>query len=82
VTQARSWSDTLRDLKAAEALARSLEQTAPGVVELEGGGDELVRQLGRPTGALFWALQPFPPDLWEAMAREHIAQCNRLHVDA
>lgn len=37
----RSWSDTLRDLREAERLARSLEGTAPGVVALEGGGDAL-----------------------------------------
>lgn len=67
---ARSWSDTLRDLRAAEHLARSLEGTAPGAVALEGGGDELVHRYGRPTGALFWSLDPFPSELWEAMAFE------------
>ena len=67
----RSWSDTLRDLREAERLARSLENTAPGVVALEGGGDALVRLHGRPTGALFWRLDPFPEGLWEAMAAEH-----------
>lgn len=67
----RSLTDTLRDLQAAEHLARSLEETAPGVVMLEGGGDALVRRHGRPTGAGFWGLQPFPEALWEAMAREH-----------
>jgi hypothetical protein len=67
----RSLIDTLRDLKAAEGLARCLEATAPGVVMLEGGGDALVRRHGRPTGAGFWTLQSFPEPLWEAMAREH-----------
>jgi hypothetical protein len=67
----RSLTDTLRDLRAAEDLARCLEATAPGVVMLEGGGDALVRRHGRPTGAGFWTLQPFPEPFWEAMAREH-----------
>lgn len=56
----RSWFDTLRDLREAERLARSLEGTAPGVVALEGGGDMLVRLHGRPTGALFCVLILFP----------------------
>lgn len=72
----RSLTDTLRDLKAAEQLARCLEQTAPGVVMLEGGGDALVRRCGRPTGAGFWTLQPFPEALWEAMAREHVQRID------
>ena len=68
----RSWADTLRDLREAESLARRLEDTAPGVVVvLYGGGDALVRQYGRPTGAQFWGLRPMPPDLWEAIAREN-----------
>lgn len=67
----RSLTDTLRDLRAAEDLARCLEATAPGVVMLEGGGDALVRRYGRPTGAGFWSLQPLCELLWEAMAREH-----------
>ena len=75
----RSLIDTLRDLRAAEDLARCLEATAPGVVMLEGGGDALVRQFGRPTGAGFWTLEPFPEPLWEAMAREHI---ERLETPA
>lgn len=73
----RSLTDTLRDLRAAEDLARCLEQTAPGVVMLEGGGDALVRQFGRPTCAGFWTLQPFPELLWEAMAREHNEHLDR-----
>jgi len=73
----RSWSDTLRDLREAGRLARSLEGTAPGTAALYGGGDELVRLHGRPTGALFWRLDPFPLDLWEAMAAEH-AEGHRL----
>ena len=72
----RSLTDTLRDLRAAEDLARCLEQTAPGVVMLEGGGDTLIRRYGRPTGAGFWNLQPFPEPLWEAMAREHIERVD------
>jgi hypothetical protein len=66
----RSWADTLRDLREAADLSRRLEETAPGTVALEGGGDALVRLLGRPTGAQFWGLRPFPSELWEAMARE------------
>lgn len=73
----RSWSDTLRDLREAERLARSLDATAPGVVALEGGGDALVRLYGRPTGAGFWRLDPFPLDLWEAMAAEHAEERRR-----
>lgn len=76
----RSWSDTLRDLREAERLARSLEGTAPGVVALEGGGDMLVCLYGRPTGALFWRLDPFPEALWEAMAAEH-AEGARVSAD-
>lgn len=78
MTRPRSWSDTLRDLRAAEALARSLEATAPGVVALEGGGDALVCRFGRPTGAHFWMLKPFPEDLWEAMAHEHAERQRTL----
>jgi hypothetical protein len=72
----RSLTDTLRDLRAAEDLARSLEATAPGIVMLEGGGDALVRRYGRPTGAGFWSLTLFPEPLWEAMAREHAERLN------
>ena len=68
----RSWRDTLRDLRAVRALARSLEETAPDIVKvMEGGGEVLVRLYGKPTGAGFWALDPFPEGLWEAMALEH-----------
>lgn len=81
MTRPRSWSDTLRDLRAAEALARSLEKTARGVVALEGGGDALVQRLGQPTGALFWMLKPFPEELWEAMALEH-AEWQRSQATA
>lgn len=77
----RSWSDTLRDLREAERLARSLEGTAPGVVALEGGGDALVSLHGRPTGALFWRLDPFPEELWEAMARESAERARGLSPD-
>jgi hypothetical protein len=73
----RTLTDTLRDLRAAEDLARCLESTAPGVVMLEGGGDALVRQFGRPTGAGFWTLQPFPEPLWEAMAREQLERMEQ-----
>jgi hypothetical protein len=40
-------------------------------VALEGGGDELVRLHGGPTGAWFWQLHPSPEALWGAMAFEH-----------
>lgn len=61
----------LRDLVEADDLARRLDETAPGVVALEGGGDALVRLHGRRTGAWFWSLGPMPPELWEALAREN-----------
>ena len=66
----RTLEDTLRDLRAAESLARTLEGTAPGTVALWGGGDALVRLYGRPSGAWFWRLDPMPLELWEAMASE------------
>lgn len=77
----RSWSDTLRDLREAGRLAGSLEETAPGVVALEGGGDALVRLHGRPTGALFWRLDPFPEEVWEAMAAEHAERARASSND-
>jgi hypothetical protein len=67
----RSWSEALRDLREAERLARSAEATAPGAVALAGGGDELVRLYGSPTGAGFWRLVGLPEELWCAMAAEH-----------
>lgn len=67
----RSWAETLRDLREADDLARRLDDTAPGTVALEGGGDALVASCGRPTGAQFWGLRPMPPELWENMAREN-----------
>lgn len=63
----------LRDLVEADDLARRLDETAPGAVALEGGGDALVRLHGRRTGALFWSVSPLPEELWLAIADEHQA---------
>ena len=59
-------------------LARGLEETAPGAAALWGGGGALVRAHGRPTGAQFWTLDPFPLDVWEDMAREHAAAVRSI----
>ena len=74
----RSWDDTLRDLRAAQALSASLAETAPVAVAAAGGADALVAKSGRPTGALFWGLRPFPEQLWTAMAAEHSARSRGL----
>jgi hypothetical protein len=63
--------DMLRTLAAAEALAATLTATAPITMAASGGADQLVASLGKPTGALFWSIQPMPEDLWEQMAAEH-----------
>ena len=64
----------LRDLMAAEALAESLEATAPMAVAELGGAQALVARLGQPTGAWFWSLRPMPEPLWVSMAEEHQAR--------
>lgn len=61
----------LRNLAAADALVTTLTATAPMTMAAAGGADELVARLGRPTGALFWTLEPMPELLWEQMAAEH-----------
>lgn len=66
--------DMLRNLAAAEALAETLTATAPITMAASGGADQLVARLGRPTGALFWSIQPMPEGLWEQMAAEHQAE--------
>jgi hypothetical protein len=64
----------LRYLEAAEALAATLTATAPITVAAAGGADQLVASRGKPTGALFWSIQPMPESLWEQMAAEHQAR--------
>lgn len=68
----------LRDLMAAEALAASLEATAPLAVAAAGGAHQLVSTLGQPTGSWFWSIRPMPEALWVAMAEEHQAP-HRSH---
>lgn len=64
----------LRDLMGAEALAVSLEATAPIAIAAAGGAHRLIARLGRPTGAWFWSLKPMPEALWVDMAEEHQAK--------
>jgi hypothetical protein len=64
----------LRNLAAAEALAETLTATAPITMAASGGAHQLVASLGKPTGALFWSIQPMPESLWEQMAAEHQAR--------
>ncbi|MFG1420005.1 hypothetical protein V5F38_19580 [Xanthobacter sp. V0B-10] len=61
----------LRDLVAADALASSLEATAPMAVAELGGAQALVAARGHPTGAWFWSVTPLPDKMWEHMADEH-----------
>jgi hypothetical protein len=63
----------LRDLLAVDALAKSLEETAPLAVAETGGAHFLVSKFGRPTGAWFWTINPMPECLWLSMADEHQA---------
>ena len=74
----RSWDDTLRDLRAAQALLSALYLTAPVAVAAAGGAAALVAKCGRPTGARFWGLRPMPEGLWEAMAREHAERARGM----
>ena len=67
----RSLAETLRDLRAVEALKSSLVKTAPVAVAAAGGADTLIARLGKHTRAGFWGLRPMPEYLWEAMAAEH-----------
>lgn len=64
-------ADTLRDLKAVEALRASLVQTAADTVKMAGGADLLIQRRGVKSGAGFWAIRPMSDKLWEAMAYEH-----------
>ena len=64
----------LRDLMAAEALAASLEATAPIAVAAAGGAHQLVATLGQPSGGWFWTIRPMPEPLWVSMAEEHQAR--------
>ena len=77
----RSWDDTLRDLRAAQALSAALVETAPVAVAAAGGADALVARYGHPTGARFWGLRPIPEQLWEAMAFEHAERARGLLDD-
>lgn len=72
----------LRNLAASEALAATLTATAPITMAASGGADQLVARLGRPTGALFWSIQPMPESLWEQMAAEHQARLRTSPGDA
>lgn len=69
----------LRDLVAAEALAASLEATAPITIAAAGGGHHLVANHGQPTGAWFWMIRPMPEELWLRMAEENQAP-HRSHL--
>lgn len=64
----------LRDLDAVEALAASLEITAPIAVAEVGGAQALIARHGHRTGALFWSIAPVEDSLWEKMADEHQAK--------
>jgi hypothetical protein len=64
-------AETLRDLKAVEALKASIVQTAAHSIALAGGADLLIQRRGVKTGAGFWAIRPMSEKLWEAMAKEH-----------
>lgn len=63
----------LRDLVAVEALAVSLEATAPITIASAGGAHYLVANHGQPTGAWFWMIKPMPEELWLQMADENQA---------
>jgi hypothetical protein len=63
----------LRDLLAVDALAKSLEETAPKAVAAAGGAQFLISKFGRPTGAWFWSIVPMPEHLWLSKAEEHQA---------
>lgn len=63
----------LRDLMAAEALAKVLTATAPIAIAAAGGAHQLIAGHGQPTGAWFWSIKPMPEALWVAMAEENQA---------
>jgi hypothetical protein len=69
----------LRDLDAVEALAASLEATAPIAVAEAGGAQALIAKYGHRTGAWFWSIAPVEDSLWEKMAEEHQTK-NRVSV--
>lgn len=64
----------LRDLDAVDALAASLEATAPAAVAEAGGAQALIAKYGHRTGAWFWTVAPLPEALWARMAAEHQAR--------
>jgi hypothetical protein len=59
---------------AVEALAASLEATAPITIAAAGGAQYLVANLGQPSGAWFWMIRPMPEELWLQMADENQAE--------
>lgn len=65
--------EMLRDLHAVEALAASLEATAPRTIASAGGAHTLIASGGHRTGAWFWSISPLSDALWERMAEEHQA---------
>jgi len=69
----------LRDLQAVEALAASLEVTAPVTMAEAGGAQALIARHGHRTGAWFWSVAPLPEALWARMAAEHQAP-HRSHT--
>lgn len=66
--------EMLRDLRAVEALAASLEATAPRTIAEAGGARALIASGGHRTGAWFWTIAPLSEALWERMAEEHQAR--------
>ena len=58
--------------------ARTVTLAGPDTATVQKGADALVAKLGRPSGALFWGLRPFPEQLWAAMAAEHSSRSRRL----
>lgn len=66
--------EMLRDLRAVEALAASLEATAPRTIADAGGAHALIASGGHRTGAWFWTIAPMSEALWQRMAEEHQAR--------
>jgi hypothetical protein len=66
--------EMLRDLHAVEALAASLDATAPHTIANAGGAHALIATCGHRTGSWFWSISPLSEALWERMADEHQAR--------
>jgi hypothetical protein len=73
LTSANAAQEMLRDLLAIEALAASLEGTAPRTIAEAGGPNALIAKCAHRTGAWFWTVAPLSDVLWERMAEEHQA---------